>query len=100
MVRNVSCLTAKAATQMLREHDRIYLGFDPGGKDNFGVALLDGNRVKTSVVNTVDPAMSGQSLCAKDESQKRRGSTHCCIGQLARAVCAHAISYFALSILI
>lgn len=35
----------------------IYLGFDPGGDRKFGVALLDGECVRTSTVSNVDEAM-------------------------------------------
>lgn len=42
---------------MLGDHEGIYLGFDPGGDRKFGVALLNGNCVKTSTVSTVDDAM-------------------------------------------
>ncbi|MBG0793606.1 DUF429 domain-containing protein [Methylocystis sp. H62] len=42
---------------MFGDHEGIYLGFDPGGNRKFGVAILDGNCVKASTVNTVDDAM-------------------------------------------
>jgi hypothetical protein len=42
---------------MLGDHVGIHLGFDPGGDHKFGVALLDGDCVKTSTVSTVDDAM-------------------------------------------
>jgi hypothetical protein len=35
----------------------IYLGFDPGGDRKFGVALLDGDYLRTSTVGNVDDAM-------------------------------------------
>jgi hypothetical protein len=36
----------------------IYLGFDPGGDRRFGVALLDGECLKSSTVSSVDDAMN------------------------------------------
>jgi hypothetical protein len=34
-----------------------YLGFDPGGDSRFGVALLGEDRVRASIVSTVDDAL-------------------------------------------
>jgi hypothetical protein len=45
-----------------------YLGFDPGGDNRFGVALLAGDRVKASTVSTVDDAVRW----AIDECGSRR----------------------------
>lgn len=42
---------------MCGDHEGIYLGFDPGGRCKFGVAIIDGNCVKASTVSTVDEAM-------------------------------------------
>jgi hypothetical protein len=42
---------------MTVDHEGIYLGFDPGGERKFGVALLEGNCVRTSAVSSVDEAM-------------------------------------------
>jgi Protein of unknown function (DUF429) len=42
---------------MLEAHSGIFLGFDPGGDNKFGVALLDGICMKTTTVGTVDSAM-------------------------------------------
>jgi hypothetical protein len=39
------------------DHERIYLGFDPGGSNSFGVAISDGDRIKTSTVGSVDCAI-------------------------------------------
>jgi hypothetical protein len=44
--------------------DQLFLGFDPGGKNGFGVAMLDGQNVATTTVGTVAEAMdwaAGQS---------------------------------------
>jgi predicted nuclease with RNAse H fold len=42
----------------------IYLGFDPGGERKFGVALLDGDSVRTSTVSSVNDAMKwADSVC-------------------------------------
>jgi putative cofactor-binding repeat protein len=38
-------------------HEGIYLGFDPGGDHKFGVAVIEGNCVRTSTVSSVDEAM-------------------------------------------
>ena len=38
-------------------NEGIYLGFDPGGECKFGVALLDGDCLRTSTVSNVDAAM-------------------------------------------
>ncbi len=39
------------------DNEGIYLGFDPGGDHKFGVALLDGDCLRTSTVSTVDEAV-------------------------------------------
>ena len=37
---------------------QIYLGFDPGGDRNFGVALLDGDRMIASTASNVDEVIN------------------------------------------
>jgi hypothetical protein len=37
--------------------DDLYLGFDPGGQDGFGVALIDANGTRTATVSSVAEAM-------------------------------------------
>jgi hypothetical protein len=60
------------------DNEGIYLGFDPGGECKFGVALLDGDCLKTFTVSSVDKAMKwagdvcGSRLPIADGIDKRR----------------------------
>lgn len=39
-------------------HDKVFLGFDPGGQDNFGVALIQDRTVAVATVSSVSDAVA------------------------------------------
>lgn len=51
----------------------IYLGFDPGGRNNFGAALLDGDAVVFGTVSTVDAAMAWVVECLSGRTPTAAG---------------------------
>jgi hypothetical protein len=53
-----SFLTATAKLHLMTSRNDTFLGFDPGGKNGYGVAMLVGREVTTNTVSTVADALS------------------------------------------
>jgi hypothetical protein len=53
--------------------NNIFLGFDPGGKDGFGAALLAGERVETITISSVGEAVEWTASLCGDEAPLSAG---------------------------